>query len=77
MWLIRFYKRYLSRFTAKCPNPTSCSDYGAWAVREFGVLRGYWLAWNRVRACGYIALALAPSVGGEDLCASFVGPCCV
>jgi putative membrane protein insertion efficiency factor len=34
-----------------CRHQPSCSQYGAQALREFGVFRGFWLAFHRIMRC--------------------------
>ncbi len=46
------YRRWLTRYTPRCPDPVSCSEYGVWAVRTYGVTLGLELALEKVRNCG-------------------------
>lgn len=49
--LIRFYQRYLSRWTPRCPQYESCSDYGIRMIHKHGVSRGLEMALERVQKC--------------------------
>jgi putative component of membrane protein insertase Oxa1/YidC/SpoIIIJ protein YidD len=46
------YRRWLTRYTPRCPEPISCSEFAVWAVREYGVTEGLELALENVRNCG-------------------------
>jgi putative component of membrane protein insertase Oxa1/YidC/SpoIIIJ protein YidD len=50
--LFGVYRRWLTRYTPKCPDPVSCSAYGVWAVRTFGATVGLELALEKVKQCG-------------------------
>ena len=45
LWMIRFYRRFLSRFI-----PT-CSAYALEAVEKYGALKGGFLALRRILRC--------------------------
>ena len=49
--LIRGYRRWLTRFTPRCPGSPSCSAYALAAVREHGARRGLAAAAHRIAAC--------------------------
>lgn len=53
---IHVYQATLSRVYARagvqCRFTPTCSHYGEVCVREFGVVRGGWLAFKRVLRCG-------------------------
>ncbi|NCO32351.1 MAG: membrane protein insertion efficiency factor YidD [Armatimonadetes bacterium] len=52
LWPIRLYQRHISRwFPPTCRFYPSCSTYAIEAVERFGVLRGGWLALQRVFRC--------------------------
>lgn len=55
--LIRFYRRWLTQYTPRCPHPVSCSAFALQAARAHGSIRGAALAWQRVRSCGSRAQA--------------------
>jgi hypothetical protein len=50
--LLRAYRRWLTRFTPRCPSPVSCSAYALAAVAALGPRRGLVAAARRVRGCG-------------------------
>jgi putative membrane protein insertion efficiency factor len=53
---IHVYQATLSplyaRLGAQCRFRPSCSHYGEAVIREFGAIRGGWLAFRRVLRCG-------------------------
>jgi uncharacterized protein len=52
--LIRRYQRGgggAARFAVECNFAPSCSEYALTAIGRFGVLRGAYVAWLRVRRC--------------------------
>jgi len=50
--LIRFYQRWISRYTPPaCRFFPSFSEYAAQAVERYGLVRGGWLAMRRVFRC--------------------------
>jgi uncharacterized protein len=53
---IHLYQSTLSplyaRMGVKCRFTPSCSHYGEVCIRQFGVVRGGWLAMKRVLRCG-------------------------
>ena len=52
LWLIRFYRRYLSPMKPPCCRfvPT-CSQYALEAVEKYGPWKGGWLAVKRLLRC--------------------------
>ena len=51
-WLIHFYRRCISPFTAPtCRFQPTCSEYAEQAVAQHGNLRGSWLALRRILRC--------------------------
>ena len=52
LWLIRFYRRYLSPLTPPCCRfiPT-CSQYALEAIEKYGPFKGGWLAFRRILRC--------------------------
>ncbi len=52
MFLLKFYKKYISIFfTGSCKYYPSCSDYCFAAVEKFGVIRGGLLGLKRFLKC--------------------------
>ncbi|OYQ44272.1 membrane protein insertion efficiency factor YidD [Flavobacterium cyanobacteriorum] len=50
--LIRFYQSAISPFTpGVCRFTPTCSQYSVEALREHGLLKGLWLAVNRIVRC--------------------------
>ena len=52
LWMIRFYRRFLSPLRPPCCRfiPT-CSAYAYEAIRRYGAIRGGWLAIKRIAKC--------------------------
>lgn len=52
LWMIRFYRRFLSPFRPPCCRfiPT-CSAYALEAVEKYGALKGGFLALRRILRC--------------------------
>jgi hypothetical protein len=50
--LLHGYRRWLTRFTPRCPSTPSCSAYAVTAVTSLGPRRGLTAAARRVRDCG-------------------------
>ncbi len=52
IWLIRFYRTFISPlFPPSCRFQPTCSMYALEAVERFGVWRGGWLAICRISRC--------------------------
>lgn len=49
---IRFYQKFLTRFTPPCPMEMCCSDYGMWAIKRYGARTGLELTVARIKRCG-------------------------
>ena len=49
---IRFYRRWLSRFTPHCAQRPICSTYALQVVREHGARVGLTMTLNRIQRCG-------------------------
>ena len=50
--LIRFYQRYISRYTpACCRYSPTCSRYAYEAITKYGSLKGGWLTIKRLMRC--------------------------
>ena len=52
LWMIRFYRRYISPLSPPCCrfNPT-CSAYALEAIEKYGAWQGGWLAFRRILRC--------------------------
>ncbi len=52
LWMIRFYRRYISPLSPPCCrfNPT-CSAYALEAIEKYGAWKGGWLAFRRILRC--------------------------
>ena len=52
LWMIRFYRRYISPLSPPCCrfNPT-CSAYALEAIEKYGAWKGGWLAVRRILRC--------------------------
>lgn len=48
---IRHYQKHWTRFTPRCPQNPSCSEFGIAAIQEFGVSRGIMLTAIRLSEC--------------------------
>lgn len=48
---VRFYKRYLSRYTPNCLYIPSCSEYCILAIRKYGVINGLKKTKERLNRC--------------------------
>lgn len=52
LFLIRFYRRYISPMHAPCCRFTpTCSTYALQAIEKYGALKGGYLALRRVLRC--------------------------
>ncbi len=52
IFLIRIYQAILSPFLgANCRHEPTCSNYAVEAFKEWGVLKGFWLAIKRISKC--------------------------
>jgi len=50
--MIRFYQRWISRYTPpSCRFSPSCSEYAAGAIARHGLFRGGWLTLRRLARC--------------------------
>jgi putative component of membrane protein insertase Oxa1/YidC/SpoIIIJ protein YidD len=49
---IRFYRRFLSRYTPHCAQRPICSTYALHVVREHGGRIGLQMALDRIQHCG-------------------------
>ncbi len=51
-WPIRFYQRWISRWTpAMCRFRPTCSQYAVEAIEHHGVIKGVWLGTWRLLRC--------------------------
>jgi hypothetical protein len=49
---IRFYQKYLRRFhNRKCIYTPSCSDYGIQAIEKYGIIKGIYYTYMRIKRC--------------------------
>ncbi|MFZ5554193.1 MAG: membrane protein insertion efficiency factor YidD [Bacteroidota bacterium] len=49
---VRFYQVTISPMTgAHCRHTPTCSQYTIEALKEWGVFKGLWLGFNRLRKC--------------------------
>jgi len=53
MWLIRFYRKYLSglKRAPTCRFIPTCSEYALEAVQKYGAVKGSYLAAKRILRC--------------------------
>lgn len=52
LWLIRFYRRYISPLRSPCCRFTpTCSAYAMEAIEKYGALKGGFLAFRRILRC--------------------------
>ena len=52
LWLISFYRRYISPLTPPtCRFTPTCSAYAYEAIQKYGALKGSWLALKRLLRC--------------------------
>lgn len=50
--LIRFYQRYVSRYTPpRCRFSPTCSQYSIEVYERFGIFKGSWLTLKRIVKC--------------------------
>jgi len=50
--LIRFYQYVISPLTpASCRYHPTCSQYSVQAIKEWGVIKGGWMALKRIASC--------------------------
>lgn len=61
--VIRFYQRFLSRFTPRCIYVPSCSEYCVLAIQKYGVIKGLKKTRERINRCDWEHLHL---YGTED-----------
>ncbi len=50
LYILRFYKRYISR-GYNCRFVPTCSEYTYQAVEKYGVIKGLWMGLKRVLRC--------------------------
>ena len=69
--LIRFYQLAISPLLgANCRYTPTCSQYGTEAIREWGPVKGLWLAAKRFSRChpwGGHGYDPVPKKGGEEM----------
>lgn len=52
LWLIRFYRRFISPLRSPCCRFTpTCSAYALEAIEKYGALKGGYLAFRRFLRC--------------------------
>ncbi|MFZ1640292.1 MAG: membrane protein insertion efficiency factor YidD [Candidatus Contendobacter sp.] len=52
IWLIRFYQRYLRHLhNRECIYVPSCSNYTIAAIQKYGVNRGIYYGYKRIKRC--------------------------
>ena len=52
LWLISFYRRYISPLTPPtCRFTPTCSAYAYEAIQKYGALKGSWLSLKRLLRC--------------------------
>lgn len=52
LWLIRFYRSYISPLRSPCCRFTpTCSAYALEAIEKYGALKGGFLAFRRILRC--------------------------
>ena len=52
LFLIRFYRKYISPMRPPCCRFTpTCSQYALQAIEKYGALKGGWLALRRICCC--------------------------
>ncbi len=51
IWSIRFYQKYLSRYTPNCLYTPSCSEYCILAIQKYGLRIGLKKFWERFNRC--------------------------
>jgi putative membrane protein insertion efficiency factor len=61
--MVRFYQKFLSKYTPRCIYVPSCSEYCILAVKKYGVRKGLKKAWERINRCD---MAHIHNYGMED-----------
>ena len=52
LWLIGFYRKYISPHTPpSCRYIPTCSQYAMEAIEKYGAAKGSWLAIKRISRC--------------------------